>query len=187
VAAVPARRPAQPDSAEFAQIAREYRPRLYALALQLTGSAADAEDVAQEALLRAYQHLSRFEGRSALRTWLYRIAVNRAFSSRQRRARARTVPMDDDRLRAALAADANDPQQSYELAERYSLLLDALDALSPLLRTTVVLVTVHGLPYDEAAKVLGCSPGTIGFRIHEARKQLRERLEPRSGVRPVKR
>lgn len=174
-------------SAEFAQIAREYRPRLYALALQLTGSAADAEDVAQDALMRAYQHLADFEGRSALRTWLYRIAVNRAFSQRQKRARARAVSLDDDRLRAALAVDAHDPQQAYELAEHYSELLDALDRLSPLLRTTVVLVTLHGLQHDEAAKVLGCSPGTVGFRIHEARKQLRHRLETRSGVRPVRR
>jgi RNA polymerase sigma-70 factor (ECF subfamily) len=176
-------------STAFAEIAREYRPRLYALALQLTGSAADAEDVAQDALLRAYQHLPRFEGRSALRTWLYRIAVNRAFSQRQRsaRGRARTVALDDDRLRAALAVDARDPQQACELAETYALLLDALDQLSPLLRTTVVLVTLHGLRHEEAARVLGCSPGTIGFRIHEARKQLRERLDPRSGVRPVRR
>jgi RNA polymerase sigma-70 factor, ECF subfamily len=186
---LPASTPATRDPDAFAQIAREYRPRLYALALQLTGSAADAEDVAQDALLRAYQHLPRFEGRSALRTWLYRIAVNRAFSQRQRsaRTRSRTVALDDDRLRAALAVDARDPQQACELAETYALLLDALDQLSPLLRTTVVLVTLHGLRHEEAAKVLGCSPGTVGFRIHEARKQLRERLDPRSGVRPVRR
>jgi len=179
--------PGRREATAFAEIAREYRPRLFALALQLTGSAADAEDVAQDALLRAYQHLPRFEGRSALRTWLYRIAVNRAFSQRQRSARTRTVQLDDDRLTAALAVDAHDPQQACELAETYALLLDALDQLSPLLRTTVVLVTLHGLRHEEAAKVLGCSLGTVGFRIHEARKQLRERLDPRSGVRPVRR
>ena len=179
---------ARPAAAEFAAIVREYRPRLFALALQLTGSAADAEDVTQDALLRAYQHLAGFEGRSALRTWLYRIAVNRAFSQRARRMRARTIQLDDDdRLVAALAVDAHDPQQACELRERYALLLDALDQLSPLLRTTVVLVTLHGLRHEEAATVLGCSPGTVGFRIHDARKQLRERLDPRSGVRPVRR
>ena len=185
----PAAEPARDAAAAFADIAREYRPRLYALALQLTGSAADAEDVTQDALLRAYQHLPSFEGRSALRTWLYRIAVNRAFSQRQRSKRSRQhVQLDDDRLRAALAVDAHDPQQACELAERYALLLDALDQLSPLLRTTVVLVTLHGLRHEEAAGVLGCSPGTVGFRIHEARKQLREHLDPpRSGVRPVRR
>jgi RNA polymerase sigma-70 factor, ECF subfamily len=184
---LPAPAPDRGEVPAFAEIAREYRPRLFALALQLTGNAADAEDVAQDALLRAYQHLPRFEARSGLRTWLYRIAVNRAFSQRQRSARRRTVQLDDDRLRAALAVDARDPQQACELAETYALLLDALDQLSPLLRTTVVLVTLHGLRHDEAAKVLGSSPGTIGFRIHEARKQLRERLDPRSGVRPVRR
>lgn len=191
---IPARSPSESgvrqrrDVNAFEEIAREYRPKLFALALQLTGSAADAEDVAQDALLRAYQHLPSFEGRSALRTWLYRIAVNRAFSQRQRSKRNRTVQIDDDRLRAALAVDAHDPQQACELAERYTLLLEALDQLSPLLRTTVVLVTLHGLRHEEAAGVLGCSPGTVGFRIHEARKQLREHLDPpRSGVRPVRR
>jgi len=193
-----ARRPARslptgPAAAAFAEVVRSYRPRIYALALQLTGSAADAEDVTQDSLLRAYQHLDAFQGRSALHTWLYRIAVNRAFSQRQRRARARQVALDDDRVRAALAVDAADPLQACELAERYSRLLDALDQLSPLLRTTVVLVTLHGMRHEQAAEVLGCSPGTIGYRIHEARRQLRalvdppEPRDPISGVRPVRR
>ena len=176
-------------AAELAALARSHRRPLFALALQLVGSAADAEDVVQDTLLRAHRSLPAFRGDCSLRTWLYRIAVNRAFSHRQRSARAAGVPFDDERVHAALAVDAGgDPHLACELRERYALLLTALDRLSPTLRATVVLVTTQGLSLEEAAQILDCSSGTVGWRLHEARKQLQQQLvPPTSGIRKVRR
>jgi RNA polymerase sigma-70 factor, ECF subfamily len=173
------------ERAAFGELAMLYRKRLFALALHLVGNASDAEDVVQEALLRAYRYLPQFEARSRFATWLYRITVNRALSQRRRAGIARDrVRLDDDRVRAALAVDAGgDPHEAAQLAERYALLLTALDELSPPLRTAVVLVALQGLSHREAATVAGTTEGTISWRLHEARKQLQRALAPVSEVR----
>lgn len=160
----------------FDELVRTYRPRVYALALHITGSASDADDVTQDTFVRAYRNLATFEGRSHFFTWLYRIALHRALSVARARKRSR-VHFDDDRVRAALAVDAtDDPRSQLELRESYAMLLHALDALSPSLRTTVVLIVLQGLSYREAAQVLSAEEGTIAWRMHEARHKLREHL-----------
>jgi RNA polymerase sigma-70 factor, ECF subfamily len=176
------------DPGAFGELAIQHRKRLFALALQLVGNASDAEDVVQETLLRAYRALPQWQARSQFATWLYRIAVNRALSQRRRRGIANDrVRLDDDRVRAAVAVDASgDPLRAAQLAESYALLLTALDELSPVLRTTVVLVAVQGLSYREAAVIAETSEGTIAWRMHEARRQLRSALAPVSEVRKKK-
>jgi RNA polymerase sigma-70 factor, ECF subfamily len=176
------------DRAAFGALAIQHRKRLFALALQLVGNGSDAEDVVQETLLRAYRHLPQWEARSQFSTWLYRIAVNRALSHRRRRGIANDrVRLDDDRVRAAVAVDASgDPLKAAQLAESYALLLTALDELSPVLRTTVVLVALQGLPYREAAVIAETTEGTIAWRMHEARRQLQRTLSPISEVREKK-
>lgn len=166
------------DRDAFAELVRRFRPRIYALALHLTGSRSDADDIAQDAFLRAYRQLHTFAGRSEFFTWLYRIAMNRALNTRRDGARRRTVDMDDPRVQAAVAVDAyGDPRRAAELRQTYARLVAALDRLAPQLRSTVVLVALQGLSHEEAAVVLNCSPGTIGWRIHEARGQLRAAID----------
>jgi RNA polymerase sigma-70 factor (ECF subfamily) len=176
------------DRAAFGELAIQHRKRLFALALQLVGNASDAEDVVQETLLRAYRYLPQFQARSQFATWLYRIAINRALSHRRRAGIASGhVKLDDDRVRAAIAVDASgDPQHAAQLAESYALLLTALDQLSPVLRTTVVLVALQGLGYREAAVIAETTEGTIAWRMHEARRQLQRALSPVSEVREKK-
>src|SRR5262245_23688065 len=94
------------DPAAFDALVRRFRPRIYALALHLTGSASDADDVAQEAFVQAYRHVRHFEGRSQFFTWLYRITVNRALNVRRTGARRTSIPLDDARVTAALEVDA---------------------------------------------------------------------------------
>lgn len=176
----------QGDRRAFGQLVRLHRPRIVALGLQLTGCRQDAEDVAQETFLRAWRHLSGFRGRSAFGTWLYRIALRRALSLRSSATQrlVRAVPPDDPRLRAAVAVDAgSDPQRALQLREQYAALLGAFDALSGPLRATVALTVLHGLSHAEAAEVLGVREGTVAWRLHEARRRLREALacEPARG------
>ncbi|MFO0606583.1 MAG: RNA polymerase sigma factor [Polyangiales bacterium] len=166
------------DPRAFGELVRRYRPRLLALALHLTGSAQDADDIAQDSFLRAFQRIQEFEGRSAFFTWLYRIALNRSLQVIQQRRRRAGVDLDDPRVALAVAVDAHDaPQRALELRETYAHLVYAFDRLSPLLRTTVVLTTLQGLSHPEAAAVLSTTEGTIAWRMHEARNQLRRALD----------
>jgi RNA polymerase sigma-70 factor, ECF subfamily len=165
------------DARAFDELVRRYRPRIFALALHLTGRPSDADDITQDAFIKAYSRLQEFEGRSEFFTWLYRIALHRALNVKRDQGRRRAVGLDDPRVTVAVAVDAEgDPRRALELQERYAHLLAAFDRLSPVLRTTVVLTTLQGLSYREAAVVLEASEGTIAWRVHEARKQLRESI-----------
>jgi RNA polymerase sigma-70 factor (ECF subfamily) len=166
------------DQRAFEALFHRYRPRIYALALHLTGEPSDAEDITQDAFLKAYSKLGEFEGRSEFFTWLYRIALHRALNIKRNRGRRTLVGLEDPRVSAAIEVDAEgDPRRALELQERYAHLLAAFDRLSPLLATTVVLTTLQGLSYKEAAVVLETSDGTVAWRVHEARRQLREHMD----------
>ncbi|UCH30364.1 MAG: RNA polymerase sigma factor [Myxococcales bacterium] len=166
------------DSAAFDELVRKYRARVYSLALHLTGQASDADDITQDAFLKAYHKLPEFEGRSEFFTWIYRITLHRALNAKRDRKRRQTVPLDDPRLVAAVAVDAEgDPERATQLRDRYRALLEAFDQLSPLLQTTVVLTTLQGLSYKEAAVVLDTTEGTIAWRVHEARRKMTGYLE----------
>src|SRR5512139_4300 len=106
------------DGAAFDELVRRYRPRIYALALHLTGSPSDADDITQDAFIRAYAKIHDFEGRSEFFTWLYRIALHRALNGRRDRRRRHTVDLDDPRVAAAVQVDAaGDPRRAVELTE----------------------------------------------------------------------
>lgn len=166
------------DQAAFGELVRKYRARVYALALHLTGNASDADDITQDAFLKAYHKLPEFEGRSEFFTWIYRITLHRALNAKRDRSRRRTVPIDDPRLVAAVAVDSHgNPERAVQLRDEYRALLEAFDQLSPLLQTTVVLTALQGLSYKEAAVVLDTTEGTIAWRIHESRRKMQAVLQ----------
>jgi RNA polymerase sigma-70 factor (ECF subfamily) len=166
------------DPAAFDELVRKYRPRVYSLALHLTGQESDADDITQDAFLKAYHKLPEFEGRSEFFTWIYRITLHRALNAKRDRKRRRTVPLDDPRLVAAVAVDSHgDPERAVQLRDRYRALLESFDQLSSLLQTTVVLTTLQGLSYKEAAVVLETTEGTIAWRVHEARRKMQGYLD----------
>ena len=165
------------DLRAFEELVRRYRRRIYALALHLTSSTSDADDITQDVFMRAYRALGGFEGRSEFFTWVYRMAVNRSLNVRRDRGRRPEDPLDDPRVELAVAIDAaGDPRKAAELRESYARLLRGLDSLPSEMRTTVVLVSLQGLAHGEAAVVQKCSEGTIAWRMHEARTRLREAL-----------
>jgi RNA polymerase sigma-70 factor, ECF subfamily len=172
------------ESDAFGELVRRYRPRILALALHLCGNESEAEDIAQEVFFNAYRKLPSFEGRSEFFTWVYRMAVNRSLNARRDRDRRRETTMDDPRVDLAVAIDAaGDPARAAELRQVYSLLIGVLDGLPPEMRTSVVLVVLQGLSQSEAAVVQACSPGTVAWRIHEARQRLRAAIERRPSAR----
>ncbi len=170
------------DARAFDELVRRYRPRIFALALHLSGLESEADDITQDAFLQAYRRLDTFEGRSEFFTWVYRLTVNRSLDARRARARRSesSVEPDDPRLVRAVQVDCGgDPRRAAELRQTYGRLLRALDALPADMCTTVVLVTLQGLSNGEAAVVQKCSRGTIAWRLHEARSRLHDAMDER--------
>lgn len=165
------------DDNAFGEIVGRYQQRIYALALHITSNQCDAEDITQDVFLSAYRALERFEERCQIYTWLYRMAVNRALNYQRSRKRRRETSMEDPRVELAVAVDAaGDPVRASGLRQTYARLLWALDQLPVEIKTTIVLVILQGLSHMEAAIVQDCRPGTIAWRIHEARRRLRDIL-----------
>ena len=167
------------DRTAFGELVRRYRKRIFALALHLTGTPSDADDIAQEVFMRAYRALDRFEGRSEFFTWVYRMAVNRSLNARRDSSRRRESPLEDPSIDRAVAIDAGgNPVRAAELRLTYARLLRGLDGLPAEMRTTVVLVVLQGMSHGEAAVVQKCSEGTIAWRMHEARTRLHAAMSP---------
>ena len=168
------------DDAAFEALVRRYRKRIYALALHMTRSASEADDITQEVFLKAYRALPQFEGRSQFFTWVYRMTVNRSLNARRDRARRGEDTIDDPRLELAVAVDARgNPGREAELRQTYARLLRALDSAAdrhahdrdP--RLAAGHVARRGRRHSE-----GVSEGTIAWRMHEARRRLHEAMAP---------
>jgi RNA polymerase sigma-70 factor, ECF subfamily len=173
------------DGRAFEELVRRYRKRIYALALHISGTSSDADDITQEVFLSAYRNLPSFQGRSEFFTWVYRMTLNRALNARRDRDRRGERLVDDARLELAVAVDAKgDPQREAELRQTYARLLRALDNLPAEMRTTVILVSLQGMSHGEAAVVQKTNEGTVAWRIHEARKRLSLALAPEKLQRP---
>ncbi len=164
----------------FGVFVRRHQKRIFRLAVHMLRDTADAEDVTQETFVRAWQALARFEGNSQPFTWLYRIAVNLSLNIiRTRKPRVQTADDDDPRVEAWLASKAStstDPATTAEHKQVAMALAEGIDQLSETLRTTLILVCVEGLPHESVSAILGCPEGTVAWRVHEARRKLREHM-----------
>ena len=161
------------DLGAFEQLSARYADRLFMLLLRLLGDRAEAEDVAQEVMLRAWQGIARFQGRSSYFTWLYRIAVNeanRALGKRSRRPADVSIGAEELQLPAPPAAD---PARQAENTELRQALGRALAELPPPLRTAIVLRDVEGLSTQEAAEIAGVGQAAFKSRLHQARLRVR--------------
>lgn len=166
----------QGDKRAFGRLVRAHQRRVYACAVKMLGDGGDADDAVQETFVRAWRALPRFDGRSQLSTWLYRVCVNVCLNHIRKRKRHDASDIGDPKIPEPTADPTqglNDPRRALEARQLQGRIAGALDGLSESLRTTVILVLVDGMPQKEAAEVLGCSEGTVAWRIHEARRRLR--------------
>lgn len=173
----------QGDRQAFGRLVERYQQRVYALSYGIVRQREDAWDVAQEAFVKAYRNLGRFEGNSAFYTWLYRIAYNLSIDALRDRARRETVDIDENRkLEEALAKSGRRPlEHPDEMAARRELstvLQRAMHKLSDKHRAIIVLREIQGLSYEEMADVLGISKGTVMSRLFHARQNLQTLLAP---------
>jgi RNA polymerase sigma-70 factor (ECF subfamily) len=165
----------------FGVLVRRYQDRLYPTITRLVGCPEEAQDVLQDAFVRAFEKLGQFHGESSFYTWVYRIAVNLALSDYRKRVHRRMIRVarSGDTLCGGEPADPsseNDPSSALERAEREAIVEAALRALGPEHRAVVVLKDFDGRRYEEISALLQIPIGTVRSRLHRARCELRQRL-----------
>jgi RNA polymerase sigma-70 factor (ECF subfamily) len=170
------------DKSAFDLLVRKYQHKVVKLVLRYVRNPAEAEDIAQEAFIKAYRALPQFRGDSAFYTWMYRIAINTAKNSLASRDRS---PIKYD-------LDLNDPEESHHVQTRLQdpdtpeglalteeirgIVNSAIDGLPEELKTAIVLRELDGLSYEEIAAAMECPVGTVRSRIFRAREAIDKRL-----------
>jgi RNA polymerase sigma-70 factor (ECF subfamily) len=170
------------DLEAFSDLVKRYDRNIFRIAQHITHNEEDAQDVVQEAFLKAYQNLEQFQGNSKFYTWLVRIAVNEALMKLRRRRSDKTVSLDEDvvteegSMPREVADWSPNPEQLYGQSELGDILKKTIQGLPPGFRTVFVLRDVEGLSTEETAEMLGLSIPAVKSRLLRARLQLRERL-----------
>src|SRR5580658_7850552 len=170
------------EQAAFAALVAEYSRKIYRLAKNITQNDEDAEDVLQEAFLKAYEHLGNFQGNSKFYTWIVRIAVNEALMNLRKRKGDRTVPLDEpvdtgeEMVQREIAVWDDNPEQRYSREEIQEILDQAIEGLKPDFRTVFILRDIEELSTEETAEALGISIPAVKSRLLRARLALREKL-----------
>lgn len=159
------------DHEAFGELVWRYRDTVYTLAVRLVGPDL-AQDVAQEALIRAWRAMPRFRGDAALGTWLHRITVNTAWTLRKRAARHDAQQLDE-----TIVDPGRGPEHAGEMVEVRRNLTAAIERLSPGQRAVLVLRDIYGWTHAEVSRELGITQTTAKVRLHRARRRLRTLLE----------
>jgi len=170
------------DTASFSVLLRRYEGKIFRLAMNITQNREDAEDVLQEAFLKAYEHLDQFQGNSRFYTWIVRIAVNQALMKLRKRRSDRAVSLDEqidtgeDTVVREIASWDPDPEERFSRDELHEILSGAIDELAPIYKTVFTLRDVDGLSTEETAEALDLSVPAVKSRLLRARLQLRDKL-----------
>lgn len=164
----------------FEMLVRKHQQMIHALTFRMTGSVADAEDLAQETFIRAYGQIGSFNRRAKFATWLYSIAVHACLN--WRRDEARRYRAQTDCAGEIIAEQRENVSAENDMAQQAQAALMKLPARQ---RAAIVLTIYDGLSHAEAAKMLRCSETTISWRVFAARRKLKNLLSRRAGDEPA--
>jgi RNA polymerase sigma-70 factor (ECF subfamily) len=172
------------DLESFEALVKLYEKRIFHIAYKIVESLHEAEDVLQEAFLKAFENLAKFRGESSFYTWIVQIAVNAALQRVKKRRRPQTVALDelngdtdDFRPEQIVAWDEN-PEELYSRKETQHILEEAIARLPTLYRTVFLLKDVENMPMEEIARILEISLPAAKSRLIRGRLELRETLSP---------
>src|SRR6266511_3740693 len=170
------------DLEAYDELVRRYQERIYATIYHMTANHEDANDLAQETFIKAYQALKSFKGDSSFFTWVYRIAVNKTINFLKQRKNKTHMSLNDldfntehDPDLVALISDKT-PRRAINLSELQEKLNAAMQKLSEVHRLVVTLHDVQGLSHEEIGKIMDCNTGTVRSRLFYARQQLQAYL-----------
>ena len=172
------RRAQREDTSAYDELVRRYQERIYATVYHMTSNHEDANDLAQEAFIKAYHALKSFKGDSSFYTWVYRIAVNKTINFLKQRKNRVQMSLNDmdfntehDPDLVALVSH-NTPRRDLALAELQEKLNAAMQKLSEHHRMVVVLHDIQGLSHEDIGEIMDCNVGTVRSRLFYARQQL---------------
>jgi RNA polymerase sigma-70 factor (ECF subfamily) len=165
------------DRLAFEELVRRHADRLYAVVLRFVADAGEAEEVTQEAFLRAWRGIDRFELRSRFFTWLYRIGINEAKRRAERRPPADAVGSIEDSPIEAAPDWSEAPEFRAEQGQLRGVLEDAVRALPPDYRAPLILRDVEGLSTHDAAEVMELGEAAFKSRLHRARLAVRRAVD----------
>jgi RNA polymerase sigma-70 factor, ECF subfamily len=174
------------DADAFRTIMQTYNRRLYRIARSILRNDSDAEDVVQEAYVRAFTHLENFRGDSSLATWLSRIAMNEALGRLRLRRPTADLALHESRGPEAEIIQfphtaRSDPEKTMAQRELLQLVEQATDKLPEAYRTVFIARVIEGMSVEDTAELLGVRPETVKTRLHRARRLVREQLETQIG------
>jgi RNA polymerase sigma-70 factor (ECF subfamily) len=176
------KRAKQGDLSAYDELVQRYQERIYATIYHMTANHEDANDLAQEAFIKAFRALRSFKGDSSFFTWVYRIAVNKTINFLKQRKKRTQMSLNDLDFNAehdpdlvALISEKT-PRRELNLAELQGKLNEAMQKLSETHRLVVTLHDIQGLSHEEISKIMDCNTGTVRSRLFYARQQLQAYL-----------
>ena len=173
------------DLDAFEQLVARYETKVYTIAYRYVGNYNDASDLAQDAFIRVYRSINNFRGDSSFLTWLYRVVTNVCKDELRRRAKEKTVSIDEivEKGKSPPAEMQNKPLEEAVLSREWQEeVQQILNTLSDDHRTVVVMKDIQGYSYEEIAGYLECSLGTVKSRLNRARHILKDRLLTRKDL-----
>lgn len=171
----------QGSSEAFEELVRRYEHKVYSITYRMMGNPEDAREAQQEAFLRAYRFLPKFESKSSFYTWLYRIATNVSLTKLRRRKAPPTVSLDEPLNEEGsgtleIPDEVHSPETEFKRRRLRDAIQKAVDELPSDYKPVVVLRDMEGLPNEEVSETLGISVPAVKSRLHRGRMMLREKL-----------
>jgi RNA polymerase sigma-70 factor (ECF subfamily) len=177
------------DRRVFDELVQRHHKQAYNIAYRMTGNPADAEDLTQEAFIRAFRFFGQYKRELPFDSWLYKIMSNVFVDTLRRRPKAQIRSLDqpinteDGEATMEIADPSDGPEETVVSREMDHRIQKALDSIPPDFRLAVIYADIEGLSYEEVADAMGCSIGTVRSRLHRGRKLLRERLKDYTALR----
>lgn len=165
------------DQVAFDMLMREYSPELNSFLLRIVSNTEDAQDILQDTFVRVWEKSHQFKGNSSVKTWIFRIAINLAYSHLKRRKRWSFSVLDD--IKALVSG--SDPQIETEKEYNASLLEKSLVLLTPRQHSVVVARIYQDLPYAQISEALGCSENAAKVHFHEGKKRIESYIKKQVG------
>jgi len=170
------------DMNAFEELVCKYKEKAYRTAYEMTNRHADADDLSQEAFIRAYRSMSSFNEQASFSTYLYRIVINLSINHLKKEGRHRHLSLNEeiiiDNHHPGLSAGEKDtPREALLIKELHQEISTAISSLPLKERTATILSLLQGLSHQEIAEIEGCSEGTVSWRLFRARKRLRKKLQ----------
>lgn len=170
------------DVEAFEELIRDYKKVAYNIALKLLKNKEDAEDISQEALIKVFRSIDRFNMKSTFKTWLYRIVVNTCLDFKRKKSLKtysldETIKTEESEIKKQIVDNSNNPDIVLEKNIDSKMVLEAVHNLDEDFKTIIILRDIQGFSYQEISEILTCNEGTVKSRLNRARKKLKTMLE----------